>query len=87
MEYKAMPGSIIIKIDGKEQVETRASGLVVVESAATGTTTVAKILSVGDERDDLKVGMSILFPSSTGLKIDKNVYYLRYEDICAIVVA
>lgn len=88
MEYKAMPGSIIIQIDApKEQVSARDSGLFVVEKPELGHTTVAKVLSVGDEREDLKAGMSILFPTATGLKIDKTIYYLKYEDICAIIVS
>lgn len=82
-----MPGSIIIQTDGKEAVSQTASGLVLVEKADRGTTEVAVVLSVGDVRDDIKEGTKILFPTSTGLKIDKNIYYLKYEDICAIVDA
>lgn len=82
-----MPGSIIIQTDGKEAVSQTSSGLVLVEKADRGTTEVAVVLSVGDVRDDIKEGTKILFPTSTGLKIDKNIYYLKYEDICAIVDA
>lgn len=82
-----MPGSIIIQTDGKEAVSQTASGLVLVEKADRGTTEVAVVLSVGDVRDDIKEGTKILFPTSTGLKIDKNIYYLKCEDICAIVDA
>lgn len=85
MKYKAMPGSIIIQTDGKEAVSQTASGLILVEKADRGTTEVAVVLSVGDDRDDIKEGTKILFPTFTGLKIDKNIYYLKYEDICAIV--
>ena len=87
MKYKAMPGSIIIQTDGKEAVSQTASGLVLVEKADRGATEVAVVLSVGDVRNDIKEGTKILFPTSTGLKIDKNIYYLKYEDICAIVDA
>lgn len=87
MKYKAMPGSIIIRTDGKEAVSQTASGLVLVEKAERGITEVAVVLSVGDVRDDIKEGTKILFPTSTGMKIDKNIYYLKYEDICAIVDA
>lgn len=82
-----MPGSIIIKVKGKESVSQSASGLIVVEKSELGTTEIAEVLSVGDVRDDIKQGTKILFPTSTGLKIDKNTYYLKYEDICAIVDA
>lgn len=81
-----MPGSIIIKIESVEDVvKTAASGLLIVQKVDAATTTVAEIISVGDERDDLKVGMKILFPSNTGLMIAKNIYFLRYEDICATI--
>ena len=85
MNYKAMPGSVIIKINEKADVETRDSGIMLVTKEKYGATEVAEVLSVGDERDDLKVGMKILFPPTTGLNISKGIYYLKYEDICAIV--
>lgn len=85
MKYKAMPGSVIIKIKDTESVSTTTSGLIVVNKADRATTEVAEVLSVGDEREDIKEGTKILFPTSTGLKIDKNIYYLKYEDICAII--
>jgi len=85
MKYNAMPGSIIIQMDEKAKVTETASGLVLVEQGDKSTTTVAEIISVGDEREDLKVGMKVLFPNNTGLKIGKNIYYLKYEDICATV--
>lgn len=86
MKYKAMPGSIIIKTDAKDSVTTQtSSGLVLVETAAKGTTEVAEVISVGDIREDIKEGTKILFPTSTGMKIDKNIFYLKYEDICAII--
>jgi len=85
MKYKAMPGSIIIKTEGKESVTQTQSGLVLVEKADRGVTEVAEVLSVGDIRADIKEGTKILFPTSTGMKIDKNIYYLKYEDICAII--
>ncbi len=87
MIYNAMPGSVIIEIDEKAQVSETKSGLFVVEKADQNNTTVAKILSVGDVRDDLKPGMEILFPHNTGLKIAKNTFYLKYEDICAVIGA
>lgn len=87
MKYKAMPGSIIIRTEGKESVTQTQSGLVLVEKAERGVTEVAEVISVGDIRDDIKEGTKVLFPTSTGMKIDKNVYYLKYEDICAIVDA
>lgn len=87
MKYKAMPGSIIIRTEGKESVTQTQSGLVLVEKAERGVTEVAEVISVGDIRDDIKEGTKILFPTSTGMKIDKNIYYLKYEDICAIVDA
>ena len=85
MKYNAMPGSVIIKIEAKQQVSQTQSGLVLVESESRSSTEVAEVISVGDERDDIKVGTKILFPTSTGLKIDKTTYYLKYEDICAII--
>lgn len=85
MNYKAMPGSIIIQIEEKAQVNKQESGLFLVEKVEKAGTTVADVLSVGDEREDLKAGMKILFPTNTGLLIDKNIYFLKYEDICAIV--
>ena len=85
MKYKAMPGSVIIKIDEKEQVEQRESGLLLVTKDKHSATEVAEVLSVGDERDDIKVGSKILFPPTTGLNIGKGIYYLKYDDICAIV--
>ena len=86
MKYNAMPGSIIIQIaDVSDVVKTHSSGLMLVEKTNAATTTVADVLSVGDEREDLKPGMKILFPSNTGLMIAKNIYYLRYEDICATI--
>lgn len=87
MKYKAMPGSIIIRTEGKESVTQTQSGLVLVEKAERGVTEVAEVISVGDIRDDIKEGTKVLFPTSTGMKIDKNIYYLKYEDICAIVDA
>lgn len=83
--YKALSGRVIIKADIKGQVSERESGLVVVKQTEDTTAIVAEILSVGDERDDLKVGMKILFPPNTGMKIEKNIFYLKYEDICVIV--
>lgn len=85
MKYKAMPGSIIICTEDKDSVSQTASGLVIVEKAERSATEVATVLSVGDVRADIKEGTKILFPTSTGMKIDKNIYYLKYEDICAIV--
>lgn len=87
MNYKAMSGSVIIKINGLETVSKRDSGLVVVSDTGHSKGTVlAEIISVGDERDDLKVGMKLLFLPSTGMLIAKNTYYLKYEDICAIAI-
>ncbi len=85
MIYNAMPGAVIIKIEAKAEITQRESGLVLVEKADKSATTIAEIISVGDVRDDLKVGMKILFPSNTGLQIAKDTYYLKYEDICATV--
>lgn len=85
MIYNAMPGAVIIKINAKAGITTRESGLVLVEKTDKATTTIAEIISVGDVREDLKVGMKILFPSNTGLMIAKDTYYLKYEDICATV--
>ena len=85
MKYKAMPGSIIIRVKDTESVSATNSGLIVVNKRDVSTTEVAEVLSVGDERDDLKPGSKILFPTATGLKIDKGVFYLKYEDICAII--
>lgn len=80
-----MPGSVIIKTEGKEQVTQRQSGLMVVEAADRSATTIAEVISVGDVRDDIKVGTKLIFPTSTGLMIAKNIFYLKYEDICATV--
>lgn len=85
MIYNAMPGAVIIKIEQKTEITTRESGLLLVEKQDKSATTVAEIISVGDIREDLKVGMKILFPSNTGLQIAKNIYYLKYEDICATI--
>lgn len=85
MNYKAMPGSIIIEVEEKTQVSKQESGLFLVEKTEKAGTTIANVISVGDEREDLKEGMKILFPTNTGLLIAKNTYFLKYEDICAIV--
>jgi co-chaperonin GroES (HSP10) len=85
MKYKAMPGSVIIQTNKKDEMQQTASGLFLPETANKSSTEIAEILSVGDERDDLKAGGKILFPTSTGLKIANNIYYLKYEDICAII--
>lgn len=86
MQYKAMPGSIIISVPEKdEKVSKTESGLFLVNKQEVGTTEIAEVISVGDERDDIKEGTKVLFPTSTGLKIASGIYYLRYEDICAIV--
>ena len=85
MIYNAMPGAVIIKINEKAEVSKRDSGIYLVEKADKSATTIAEIISVGDVREDLKVGMKILFPSNTGLQIAKDTYYLTYEDICATV--
>lgn len=88
MKYKAMPGSIIIKAESDDaKVTTTASGLAIVQNVERGTTEIAEVISVGDEREDIKEGTKVLFPTSTGLKIAKDIYYLKYEDICAIVDA
>lgn len=80
-----MPGSIIIKTNPKDSTTKSDSGLIVVESVNKSSTEVAEIISVGDDRDDLREGTKILFPTSTGMKLDKNIFYLKYEDICAII--
>lgn len=88
MKYTAMPGSIIIKTETDDaKVTTTASGLAIVQNVERGATEIAEVLSVGDKRDDIKEGTKVLFPTSTGLKIAKNTYYLKYDDICAIVDA
>lgn len=85
MIYTAMPGSVILKVTEQSKVEQLESGIVMVSKADTASTEVAEVLSVGDVRDDLKAGTKILFPTSTGLKISKGIFYLKYEDICAII--
>lgn len=85
MNYKAMPGSIIIKVNIREEMEQTQSGLVLITKDKMGATEVAEVLSVGDERDDIKVGTKVLFPPTTGMSIGKGIYYLKYEDICAII--
>lgn len=86
MNYRAMPGSILIKVDEQEHVKKSDSGLLyMVESTEKRAVTVSEIIAVGDDREDLKPGMKIVFPTNTGLKIDKHVYYLKYEDICAVL--
>lgn len=86
MKYKAMPGSIIITIKEKTNISKHQnSSLLIVERTNTAGIEVATVVSVGDERDDIKIGTKILFPTETGLKIDANTFVLRYEDICAIV--
>lgn len=85
MKYKAMPGSIIIRVKEQESVDKRESGLFVVESKQKAAVEVAEVVAVGDEREDILVGTKIVFPTSTGLKIDSTHYYLKYEDVCAIV--
>ena len=80
-----MPGSVIIKTEDKEQVTQRQSGLVLVESSDKSSTTIAEVISVGDIRDDIRVGTKLIFPTNTGLMIAKNIFYLKYEDICAVV--
>lgn len=85
MKYTALTGSIIIQTNIHDEPVQNNSGLFVMESKTKATTQIAEIISVGDERDDLKIGMKILFPTDTGLKLDKGIYYLKYDDICAIV--
>ena len=80
-----MPGSIIIKVNIREELEQTQSGLVLITNDKMGATEVAEVLSVGDERDDIKVGTKVLFPPTTGMSIGKGIYYLKYEDICAII--
>lgn len=80
-----MPGSIIIKTEPKEQISELRTGLIMVEAVAKGVTTIAEIISVGDDRADLRNGMKIVFPTATGLLIAPNIYYLKYADICAVV--
>lgn len=87
MTYNAMPGSVIIRVEEQEVVNERESGLVVVETKQKAAVEVAEVVAVGDSREDIKVGTKILFPTTTGLKLDSTHYYLKYEDICAIVGA
>lgn len=85
MNYKAMPGSVILKVTVKDEIEQRESGLFLVTKEKMNSTEIAEVLSVGDERDDIRVGTKVLFPPTTGMSIGKGIYYLKYEDICAIV--
>lgn len=83
-QYKALSGHIIIQAAEPSKVE-ETHGILVVNNVDEGQTTVAEIISVGDDRDDLKVGMKTLFQTNIGLKLDKNHYLLKYEDITALV--
>lgn len=86
MKYNAMPGSIIIRIPQKEDTTVTASGIVLANKQDVAGVVTAEVLSVGDtERTDVKVGDKIVFPTSSGLLIDKNIYYLKYDDICAVI--
>ena len=85
MKYNAMPGSIIVQINDKQAITELASGILLAESPEKSGVEVAEVIAVGDSREDIVVGSKILFPTATGLKIEKNIFYLKYEDICAIV--
>lgn len=82
-EYKALRGTIIIRANVQENVSKTDSGLFIVKKEDRETIEVADVISVGEDITDIKVGDKILFPTSTGLRIDKNIFYLKYEDICA----
>lgn len=82
--YKALSGYVILRVPEIEKVEDKR-GILVVNDLDTGKTVVAEIISVGDERDDLKVGMKTLFQTNIGLSLDKEHYLLKYCDITALI--
>lgn len=86
MIYNAMPGSIIIKTTPKASTTTTESGLTLITKQSESSIEIAEVISVGDaDRVDIKVGDKVVFPNTTGLKIAENIYYLRYDDICAVL--
>ena len=80
-----MRGTLILSAPEKDRIEERESGLLVANAKDTGSTEVATVLSAGEECGDIVDGSKILYQTNTGFRLDKGVFYLKYEDVIAVI--
>lgn len=85
MTYKAMRGTLILSAKEAERIEQRDSGLLIANAKDAGSTEIATVLSAGEDCGDITDGSKILYQTNTGFRLEKGIFYLKYEDVIAII--